>query len=79
MTRREEQAYNDGRLAFRAGKGFGQYTRRSLPQRDAWRQGYEHERRLDLADKITPAQEQEALRTVARLKAWVAAQRAAQS
>ncbi len=76
MNRREEQAFNDGRNAFRAGKTFVGSSRRSISQRAAWQRGFEHERRLDTAAKVTDGQREEAERTVARLKDWAREQKA---
>lgn len=70
MTRREEQAYNDGRNAYRAGHDLTACTRKATDQRARWREGYEYERRLDAAAKATP-EELEKSRSLARdLKAW---------
>lgn len=67
-TMREEQAFNDGRMAFRAGRQCDGGARRSKEQRAAWRAGYEHERRLDLAATLTDEQRAEAKSVLARLR-----------
>lgn len=67
---REEQAYNDGRLAFREGKSFAECGRRSAEQRAAWQRGFEFERGLATAEKASPAQLDEARRVVGKLKEW---------
>ena len=67
---REEQAFNDGRVAFREGRASDGGTRRSKDQRAAWRRGYEHEARLDLAAKTTPERLAESRAVVGKLKAW---------
>lgn len=65
---RDEQAFNDGRNAYRAGHDIGTNPRRSKEQRAAWRRGFEHERRLDLAEAITPEMRAEAESVVKRLR-----------
>lgn len=69
-ARREEQAFNDGRNAYRERKDIGTNPRKSPDQRTAWRNGYEHERRLDLAEAVTPEQREEAATVAKRLKDW---------
>lgn len=70
MTRREEQAFNDGKVAFAQGASIDSNPRRSPEQREAWRNGYEDERRRRLAAIATPAQREEARSVVQRLKDW---------
>lgn len=70
MTRREEQAFNDGRNAYRAGHDLTSCSRKSTNQRVAWLEGYEHERRLDVAAQATDAQRTEAATVAKRLKDW---------
>jgi hypothetical protein len=69
-TRREQQAWNDGRNAYRQGHDIGTNPRKSPEQRTAWRNGYEHERRLDLAEEVTPERREEAAAVAKRLKEW---------
>lgn len=71
MTTREHQAYNDGRNAYREGKAPAKCSRRCVLQRASWLSGYEHERRLDLVNQLTPGQLREASLTLRRLKDWV--------
>lgn len=70
MTRREEQAFNDGRLAYRAGRDLTSCSRKAGPQRAKWLEGYEHERRLDIAAGATDEQRAEAASVAQRLKEW---------
>jgi hypothetical protein len=70
MTRREEQSWNDGRLAFSDGTAIDKCPRKSPGQRKQWRAGFEHERRLALAEKITPEQRAESAAVAAKLKAF---------
>ncbi len=72
MKRREEQAYTDGRNAYRAGVDFDVCTRRSPEQRKHWRAGYEHERRLDTAEKATPEQITESESAIEHLRSLIA-------
>lgn len=67
MNREEQQAYNDGRCAFRDGR---KCSRRSVEQRAAWQAGYEHERRLNVAETATDEQRVDAATAVAKLKAF---------
>lgn len=67
-TMREEQAFNDGRMAYREGRECNGGSRRSPDQRAAWLEGYEHERRLDRSAAATEAQRTEAASVLARLK-----------
>lgn len=71
-ARREEQAFNDGRLAYRYGKGMESCGRRSAEQRAKWLEGYEHERRLDRAAEATDEQRAEAASVLQRLKDFAA-------
>jgi len=71
MNRREAQAYNDGRVAYREGRDFAACPRRNVAQRVAWRRGFEHERGMDLVATITPEQRQESARVIAALAAWI--------
>lgn len=68
--RREEQAWNDGRLAYRYGHDVASCTRKNPAQRAKWLEGFEHERRLDVAAKATPEQRAEANDVARRLKEW---------
>lgn len=70
MSTRENQAYNDGRLAFRDKVPVEKNPRRGVAQRAAWMRGFEHERRLELAEKITPAERAEAVSVAGRLGDW---------
>lgn len=71
MSTRENQAFNDGKMAFRDGLEFHHNPRRSVAQRCAWAEGFEDERRRDLCDKITPKERAESVVTAAKLKEWV--------
>ncbi len=68
MSTREKQAWNDGRVAFREGKQADKCPRRAGAQRRAWLNGYEHERRIALAERATPEQRQEAARVAQMLR-----------
>ncbi len=68
-TMREEQAFNDGRMAYREGRECNGGSRRSPEQRAAWTEGFEHERRIDLGETATDAQRAEAQSVLAKLKA----------
>jgi hypothetical protein len=70
MTRREHQAFNDGKLAFADGKPMSSCSRRSPEQRAAWRAGYEEERRQATAAKATPEELSTARDRVRQLSAW---------
>ncbi len=68
MTRREEQAFNDGKNACRIGQSIASCTRKSCAQRAAWMLGYEEQRRFQTAEKATDAERTEARDVLAKLK-----------
>lgn len=70
MTRREEQAYNDGKMAFADGRPLSFCSRRSPDQRAAWLKGFEDERRLRASMAATPEQLAEARAALGKLKDW---------
>lgn len=70
MNRRQEQAFNDGKLAFSTGKSIDSNPRQSPEQRKAWRDGFEEARRMKRAETLTPQQREEGIRVVRSLKAW---------
>ena len=68
MSRAIDQAFNDGRLAFRAGTQMEQCPRRGRLQRAAWLRGFEEERARATAEKATPEQREEARRVAGKLR-----------
>lgn len=66
MSRQEQQAWNDGRIAYR--QGVMVCPRKSPEMRKAWRDGWDHEQRLNVAEKATEAQLAEGRSVLARLK-----------
>ncbi len=71
MRMREEQAYNDGRMAYRERGDVAACPRRSGPQRAAWMRGFERERQMDRGTKATPEQRQESSEVIKRLRDFV--------
>jgi hypothetical protein len=69
-TMRQEQAFNDGRMAFRERKRLEDNHRRNPQQRQAWIAGFEHERRIDLGTKVTPEERATTERVASKLKDW---------
>ena len=69
MNRREEQAFNDGKNACRAGQPMESCTRRNPEQRDAWRRGYEEQRRWQTSESASDEARAESKRVLAALKA----------
>jgi ribosome modulation factor len=71
MTKREDQAYNDGRNAYRAGVEFDVCPRRAADQRRQWRAGFEHERKLDTADKLTDEEITQSAEAIEHLRSLI--------
>lgn len=75
MTRREEQAHTNGKIA--AQRGFSRDActiRRDLAARAAWLRGYDEQHRHMTAEQATDAQQREAHSVITRLKAYMQAQ-----
>jgi ribosome modulation factor len=70
LNKRQERAFHEGRMGFRMGIDIGLCPLRSPSQRQVWRDGFEHERRMDLAEKITPKERAEAVSVAGRLGDW---------
>jgi len=68
---RREQAWNDGRLAFRQGVPWERCPRRNGVFRAAWYAGFEHERGRDARLKIDPLKLLASERVARRLGLWV--------
>ena len=75
-TRREHQAFNDGKLAFVRGWPYSRNPRRSSSCRVAWWEGWCDSSRRAAQAKLTPEQRAEAARAAAQLREWCAAARA---
>jgi ribosome modulation factor len=73
MTRREDQAFNDGKNACRTGAKPESCTRRNPEQRAAWLRGFEEQRRFQTAAQATDEQRDESRRVIDRLKAYMSA------
>ncbi len=69
-ARREEQAYNDGRLAFAHGHDATACARRSPEQRAAWLRGWEAERAQRRVREATPEEIEASRERVRKLKEW---------
>ena len=71
LTKREEQAFNEGRNAFARGEELVHCKRRSGHLRVMWRRGFEEERKIRQAVVMTDEQIAEARNTRAKLLDWV--------
>lgn len=70
MTRREQQAFNDGKVAFSNGLFRGQCKRTNRAQRDAWKAGWDEGQKLAVSARATPDQAEESRMVLAKLKEW---------
>lgn len=68
MNRREEQAFNDGKIGYSRGLLRGQHGRKNSEQIAAWKAGWDDAQRLAVAARATPEQAEESRRILAALK-----------
>lgn len=75
MNRRERELESEGRLAARRGQSLEEtsYSRlRAAASRQAFRAGFEAERKLQTSETATPEQIAESQAAIASLKQWAA-------